>query len=169
MLENAERYVERLGQVREDLLSALIPELLHLDLIAVETRNMSVFEEAERWQKDRPLISEQNGCWAQSILLLLGEVEELEEAAADYHDGFAVEEDIASELADIVLFSITALRALGFDPEKAVMGKIRRNSHKYPREEVQDGVYEVKMKELKERWNGNKKTENIVYMSGAKT
>ena len=168
MLQNPERHVEHLHHVREDTLAVLIPELLHLDLIAVETRDRTLFEEAEDWQKDRPLINEQNGCWAQSILLLLGEVSELEEAAADYHDGLAQPEDIASELTDIILFSITALRALGFEPEKAVRGKLERNRKKYPQEELQNGVYEDKMKDLKQRWNGNKRTENVVYLSSSR-
>ncbi len=168
MLQSPERHLEHLHHVREDLLPVLIPELLHLDLIAVETRDRTIFEEAEDWQKDRPLINEQNGCWAQSILLLLGEVSELEEAAADYHDGLAEPEDIASELTDLILFSIVALRSLGFDPEKAVRSKILRNSHKYPQHELQDGDYEEKMVDLKGRWNGNKKTENVVYLAGAR-
>ncbi len=168
MLQNPERHLEHLHHVREDLLPVLVPELLHLDLIAVETRERTLFEEAEQWQKDRPLINEQNGCWAQSILLLLGEVSELEEAAADYHDGLAEPEDIASELTDLILFSIVALRSLGFDPEKAVRGKIQRNSEKYPQHELQDGDYEEKMVDLKGRWNGNKKTENVVYLAGAR-
>lgn len=168
MLQNPERHVEHLHHVREDLLPVLVPELLHLDLIAVETRDRTLFEEAEDWQKERPLINEQNGCWAQAILLLLGEVSELEESAADYHDGLTVAEDVASELTDIILFSVTALRALGFDPEKAVRGKLERNRKKYPQEELQSGVYEDKMKELKVRWNGNKRTENVVYLSSSR-
>ncbi len=168
MLQNPERHLEHLHHVREDLLPVLVPELLHLDLIAVETRDRTLFEEAEDWQKDRPLINEQNGCWAQSILLLLGEVEELEEAAADFHDGLAVEEDIASELTDIILFSITALRALGFEPEKVVKGKIKRNTDKYPKEDMQDGVYEEKMADKKREWLPMKKTENVVYLSSSR-
>jgi len=168
MLQSPERHLEHLHHVREDTLAVLIPELLHLDLIAVETRDRTLFEEAEDWQKDRPLINEQNGCWAQSIILLLGEVSELEEAAADFHDGLAEPEDIASELTDIILFSITALRALGFEPEKAVRGKLERNRKKYPQEELQNGVYEDKMKDLKQRWNGNKRTENVVYLSSSR-
>jgi NTP pyrophosphatase (non-canonical NTP hydrolase) len=168
VLQNPERHLEHLHHVREDLLPILIPELVHLDLITVETRDRTLFEEAEDWQKERPLINEQNGCWAQAILLLLGEVEELVESAADLHDGLAVPEDVASELTDIILFSITALRALGFGPEKAVRGKLERNRKKYPQHELQDGVYEDKMKELKLRWNGNKRTENVVYLSGSR-
>lgn len=42
------------------------------------------------------------------------------------------------------------------------------NTQKYPQEELQDGVYEDKMKELKVRWNGNKRTENVVYLSGSR-
>jgi NTP pyrophosphatase (non-canonical NTP hydrolase) len=129
---------------------------------------MTVFEQAERWQKDRPLINEQNGCWAQAVLLLLGEVSELEEAAADYHDGLAEPEDVASELADIVLFSITALRALGFDPEKAVRGKLKRNTDKYPKEDMQVGVYEEVMATKKREWIPRKRTENVVYLSDSR-
>ena len=127
-----------------------------------------MISEALRWQDDRPLVSENNSCWAQSLLLLLNEVEELEEAAADYHDGLAPAEDIASEVADVILLGITVLRSLGFDPEKAVRGKLQRNEDKYPAEELKVGIYEEKMQDLKYRWNGNKKTENIVYMSPAR-
>ena len=127
-----------------------------------------MISEALRWQDDRPLVSENNSCWAQSLLLLLSEVEELEEAAADYHDGLAPAEDIASEVADVILLGITVLRSLGFDPEKAVRGKLQRNGDKYPAEELKVGIYEEKMQDLKYRWNGNKKTENIVYMSPAR-
>ena len=168
MLDNPERHLEHLHHVREDTLAVLIPELLHLDLITVETRDRTLFEEAEDWQKERPLINEQNGCWAQAILLLLGEVEELEESAADYHDGLAVAEDVASELADIILFSITALRALGFEPEKAVRGKLERNSKKYDKSRLIIGDYDQIMSELKKEWLPFKKNENIVFMSSAR-
>lgn len=168
MLANAERHVERLGEVREDLLPVLIPELLFQGLIAVKTEQMSVIRQAEQWQNERKLIAEQMECWAQSIDLLLGEVQELEESAADLHDGLATEEDVAAELTDIILFAITALRALKFDPEVAISQKIKRNSAKYPAHELQSGVYEEKMIDLKQRWNGQKKTENIVYMSPAR-
>lgn len=168
MLQNPERHLEHLHHVREDLLPVLVPELLHLDLIAVGTRDRTLFEEAEDWQKERPLINEQNGCWAQAILLLLGEVSELEEAAADYHDGLAEPEDIASELTDIILFSITALRALGFDPEKAVRGKLERNKKKYNKSRLQSGEYEEQMAIMKNEWLPMKKTENVVYLSGAR-
>lgn len=52
MLDNPERHVEHLHHVREDLLPVLVPELLHLDLIAVETREMTVFEQAEHSKKE---------------------------------------------------------------------------------------------------------------------
>ncbi len=53
MLQNPERHLEHLHHVREDTLAVLIPELLHLDLITVETREMTVFEQVEQWQKDK--------------------------------------------------------------------------------------------------------------------
>lgn len=42
MIDNPERFVERLGEIREDLLPILVPELLHLGLIAVETEPQPV-------------------------------------------------------------------------------------------------------------------------------
>jgi hypothetical protein len=127
-----------------------------------------MIKDALSWQDKRPLILENNQCWAQSLVLLVGEFEELEAAAADFHDGLAPAEDVASEAADIILLGITLLRSLGFDPEKAVRGKLQRNDDKYPAEELVSGDYEEKMQNLKHRWNERKKTENIVYMSPAK-
>lgn len=127
-----------------------------------------MIREALQWQDDRPLILENNSCWAQSLLLLLSEVEELEEASAEYHDGLAPVEDVASEIADVILLGITLLRSLGFDPEKAVRGKLQRNDDKYPASELKVGIYEERMQDLKYKWNGHKKTENMMYMSPAK-
>ncbi len=127
-----------------------------------------MIKDALKWQDERPILKDNNQCWAQSLLLLLGEVEELELEAAALFDGLAHPEDVASEVTDIILLGITLLRSLGFDPEKAVRGKIQRNTVKYPVSELQEGDYHEKMRELKYRWNGHKKTENIVFMSPAR-
>lgn len=127
-----------------------------------------MIKDALQWQDERPILKDNNQCWAQSLLLLLGEVEELELEAAALFDGLALPEDVASEVTDIILLGITLLRSLGFDPEKAVQGKLKRNEMKYPAIEFLNGDYDEKMKELKYRWNGHKKTENIVFMSPAR-
>lgn len=124
--------------------------------------------ETLRFQKERPVINQNNGCWTAALLHLLGEVAELEEEAAAYFDGLAREEDIVSEACDVINFCVALIHSLGFDPEKALQGKNLRNNDKYPIEELQEGDYDTKMKDLKYRWNGHKKTENIIYMSPAR-
>ena len=59
---------------------------------------------------------------------LQGEMSELFETV--FHDG-KDKLDVASELADIAIFSIALMSHFGIDAEKAINGKLRRNEDKY--------------------------------------
>ena len=131
-----------------------------------KTEKLDPIQRAIDFQTLRPILDENNQCWAGAITLLLGEVAEMEEEAANYHEGLVGKCELVSELADIALFAVSCIKALGHDPHRVLNRKIDRNIAKYPEKDFQEGDYYEKAKLAKQNWQPFKKDENEIYMKG---
>lgn len=81
------------------------------------------------------------------MAMLLAEVRELEQAETT--------QDQLSELADVIIFSITLMQILGADADEVVRLKIVRNYLKYPAYVLQGGIYTQVAPVLKARWEAS--------------
>jgi hypothetical protein len=100
------------------------------------------------WSADRPVI-EANNTPQRIIELLKGEVVEAEESLED-------REHLASEIADILIFTLGLANLYGFDMDAEVREKIALNILRYPSSSFQDGDYESS------RLNCKKKEKPII-------
>lgn len=88
----------------------------------------------KNWTLDRPLVQE-NNTPERIIELLQNEVVEASQSLTDT-------ENLASEIADIVIFALTLANHYGFDMDLEVREKIGFNVGRYSADLFQEGDYE---------------------------
>jgi NTP pyrophosphatase (non-canonical NTP hydrolase) len=93
---------------------------------------MTVLELQAIFYQDRPRMAEANSSIVDVFELLLKEVDEAKESIHKLNQGKGSKKDVATELSDILLFTLASFRALGFDPDYEAKEKIARNCAKYP-------------------------------------
>jgi len=113
----------------------------------------SVFELAEIYKEDRPMMDAHNKDLSRLMPLLSDEWRELLEAVHDLNKGIGTAEEVMAEAADIFLLLVALGRALGEPLQAAALTKIARNMAKYPAHRFLNGDrYEDVMPELKAEW-----------------
>lgn len=101
----------------------------------------------QNFTNDRPTLQE-NNTPEQILLLLQNEVTEASESLTDT-------ENLASEIADIVIFALTLANQYGFNMDEQVREKIAFNTGRYSADLFQNGNYEesrLKAKQIEKEY-----------------
>lgn len=104
-----------------------------------------VIQALVNFQVDRPIMADTN---TRDFFLMLGlkEVGEVYEAI----EMGKSDDEVASEMADVVIFYLNALIKMGRNPEEELMTKIAANHCTHPAKNYQEGDYETQRRKSKQ-------------------